>query len=100
MPRDRPQAGYKAKISGGTLTLTGNAKGDKLVLELKKGRPGTLQIDVGANGTVNFAFARILFTAIVVNAGGGNDTVSIVEKNGAFTTEEVTQRAAAPGATR
>ena len=91
------QAGYKAKISGGTLTLTGNAKGDKLVLKLKKGRPGTLQIDVGANGTVNFAFARILFTAIVVNAGGGNDTVSIVEKNGAFTTEEVTQLSGGSG---
>jgi Ca2+-binding RTX toxin-like protein len=91
------QAGYKAKISGGTLTLTGNAKSDKLVLKLKKGSPGTLQIDVGANGTVNFAFARILFTTIVVNAGGGNDTVSIVEKNGIFTTEEVTQLSGGSG---
>jgi Ca2+-binding RTX toxin-like protein len=91
------QAGYKAKISGGTLTLTGNVKSDKLVLKLKKGRPGTLQIDVGANGTVNFAFARILFTTIVVNAGGGNDTVSIVEKNGVFTTEEVTRLSGGSG---
>ena len=91
------QAGYKAKIAGGTLTLTGNAKSDKLVLKLKKGRPGTLQIDVGANGTVNFAFARILFTEIVVNAGGGNDTVSIVEKNGVFTTEEVTRLSGGSG---
>ena len=91
------QAGYKAKISGGTLTLTGNVKSDKLVLKLKKGRPGTLQIDVGANGSVNFAFARILFTTIVVNAGGGNDTVTISEKNGVFTTEEVTRLSGGSG---
>jgi len=84
-------AGYKAKVAGGTLTLTGNAKSDKLVLRLKKGADGTLQIDVGANGSVNFAFARSLFTTIVVRAGGGKDTVTIAESNGAFTTEEATE---------
>ena len=60
-------AGYTAKIAGGTLTLTGNAAGDKLLLRLKPGAPGRLQVDVGANGSVNFEFARSKFTKIVVN---------------------------------
>ena len=83
-------AGYKAKIAGGTLTLTGTKKGEKVALRLKKGAPGKLQIDVGANGSAEFTFNRSAFTAIVVNAGAGNDTVTISEKNGAFTTLENT----------
>ena len=85
------QAAYKAKITAGTLTLTGNAKSDRLTLRLKKGAPGILQVDVGSNGSADFAFARRLFTTIRVNAGGGNDTVTIVDKYGAFTTEEATE---------
>ncbi len=85
------QASYKAKVSGGTLTLTGNSKGDKLVLRLKKGARTTLLVDVGANGSVDFTFARKRFSKIIVNAGGGNDTVTISEKYGVFTTEEATQ---------
>ena len=90
-------AGYKAKIAGGTLTLTGNSKGDKLVLRLKKGSNGTLQADVGANGTADFSFARKRFTKIVVNAGGGADAVTISDKNGAFTTQETTRLNGGPG---
>jgi Ca2+-binding RTX toxin-like protein len=93
-------ASYKAKVAGGTLTLTGNKKGDKLTLRLKKHAAGTLQVDVGANGSVDFAFKRSGFAAIVVNAGAGNDTVTISEKNGIFTTLENTSIFGGPGLDR
>jgi len=84
-------AGYKARVSGGTLTLTGNAKGDRLALRLKRGAPGILQVDVGANGSTELSFRRSRFGVIVVNAGGGDDVVTIVERYGAFTTTELTR---------
>ena len=83
-------ASYKAKITGGVLTFTGNAASDKLVLRLKPGGETKLQGDVGGNGTAEFEFGRGLFTSIVVNAGGGNDAVVVSEANGVFTTTEAT----------
>ncbi len=83
-------AKYKAKIAGGKLTLTGDRKSDKLTLKLRKGAPGILQVDVGSNGSVEFALRRSRFTQIVVSAGGGTDTVTVSEKNGAFTNTEFT----------
>ena len=73
-------AAYSAKVSGGTLKITGNGAGDKLALRLQKGNKNVLVVDVKANGTADFSFARSAFRRIVVNAGGGNDTVSIVER--------------------
>ncbi len=84
-------AAVKAKVAGGTLTVTGTNKADKVTLKLRKGKKSVLQVDVGSNGSVEFAFARSLFTSIVVSAGGGNDTVTISEQNGAFTNEEATR---------
>jgi hypothetical protein len=75
-------ASYKAKISGGVLTFTGNAVGDKLVLGLKPGGETKLQGDVAGHAGVEFEFGRGLFTSIVVNAGGGNDVVLVSEGNG------------------
>jgi Ca2+-binding RTX toxin-like protein len=83
-------ASYKAKITGGALTFTGNGAGDKHVLRLKPGGATKVQADVGGNGTVDFEFGRGLFTSIVVNAGGGNDVVLIKEAFGVFTTTEAT----------
>ena len=50
-------ASYKAKITGGVLTFTGNAASDKLVLRLKPGGETKLQGDVGGNGTAEFESA-------------------------------------------
>ena len=83
-------AAYTAKVGGGTLKITGNGAGDKLALRLQKGNRNELVVDVKANGSADFSFDRSTFRRIVVNAGGGNDTVSIVEKNGAFTNKEKT----------
>jgi Ca2+-binding RTX toxin-like protein len=87
---DPAEARYTAKVSGGTLTLTGDGKSDKLTLKLKKRVSGTLLVDVGSDGKAELRFPRSRFTAIVVNAGGGADTVTISEQNGAFTTIEAT----------
>ncbi len=80
----------KAKVAGGTLTVTGTSKGNKITLRLKAGAAGKLVVDVGSNGTADFTFNRSSFAAIVVNAGAGNDTVTISEKSGVFTLFENT----------
>jgi Ca2+-binding RTX toxin-like protein len=80
----------KAKVAGGTLTVTGTSKANKITLRLKAGAAGKLVVDVGSNGTADFTFNRSSFAAIVVNAGAGNDTVTISEKSGVFTLFENT----------
>ena len=80
----------KAKVAGGKLTVTGTSKGNKITLRLKAGAAGKLVVDVGSNGTADFTFNRSSFGAIVVNAGAGNDTVTISEKSGVFTLFENT----------
>ena len=83
-------AAYSARVEAGTLTLKGNAATDKLVLRLAPGTPGTLQADVGADGTADFSFDRNTFTAIDVEAGAGDDDVRIDQSGGTFTDEHVT----------
>ncbi len=90
-------AAYKARISKGTLTLTGNGKGEKLQLRLRPGNKNVLQVDVGLNGTSDFSLDRRRFKRIVVNAGGGVDTISIAETFGAFTNTEKTTLNGGPG---
>jgi Ca2+-binding RTX toxin-like protein len=94
---DRADAAYTAQISHGTLLVTGNGASDQLELRLKPGSPSTLQLDVGANGSANFSFARNRFKRIVVDAGGGSDVVRISETNGAFTNKERTTLRGGPG---
>ncbi len=90
-------AGYKGKIAGGTLTLTGDKKGGKVTLLLKKRAPGTLVVDVGSNGSADLAFARSRFTRVTLNAGAGNDVVTISGKNGVFANQELTRVNGGPG---
>ena len=63
------------QVQGGTLELIGNGAGDKLSLASSPSDPGQLLVDVGEDGTIDFAFNRSTFDAIDVQAGGGNDTV-------------------------
>jgi Ca2+-binding RTX toxin-like protein len=86
----RADAATTGGVSNETLTLTGDAASDKLALRLKPGAPGTLQMDVGDDGTADKSFSRSTFTKIVVNTGGGNDVVRIDEVNGVFTDIEAT----------
>jgi hypothetical protein len=87
------QAAYSARVVAGTLELTGNGASDKLALRL--GSPTTLVADVGADGTADFSFDRSTFTAIDVQAGGGDDEVRIDQSGGALTDEAVTMNGGA-----
>jgi Ca2+-binding RTX toxin-like protein len=87
---DPALAAYTAQVSNGTLQVTGNGAGDTLALRLAPGDPQTLQLDVGDDGTADFAFDRGAFTAVDVQGGGGDDTIRIDQLNGLFTDEAVT----------
>jgi Ca2+-binding RTX toxin-like protein len=83
-------AASTAGVQGGVLKITGNGASDKLALRLQAGSPGTLQVDVGEDGTADFSFDRSTFTAIDVEAGGGDDEVVVDQSNGTFTDEALT----------
>jgi Ca2+-binding RTX toxin-like protein len=83
-------AAYTAKVQNGTLKLVGDAASDKLALRLAPGSPSTLQVDVGDDGTTDFAFDRSTFTAIDVEGGGGDDTIRVDQSNGLFTDDALT----------
>jgi Ca2+-binding RTX toxin-like protein len=69
----------------GVLTVEGTPASDKIALRLRAGDPGTLQVDVGDDGSAEFSFDRERVTSIAVAAGAGNDLVCIDDGNGAFT---------------
>jgi Ca2+-binding RTX toxin-like protein len=69
----------------GLLTIQGTEGNDKIALRLRAGDPGTLEIDVGDDGSADFSFERSRIAAILVAAGAGDDTVRIDDSQGAFT---------------
>jgi Ca2+-binding RTX toxin-like protein len=87
---DSARADYTAEVQGGTLTLTGDAASEELVLRLAPGAPGTLEADVGGDGTADHSFDRATFTTIDVLARGGDDQVRVDQQSGAFTDEFLT----------
>jgi Ca2+-binding RTX toxin-like protein len=77
---------FKApKIKAGVLSISGTKASEKIALRLQAGEPGTLEVDVGDDGSADFSFERAKIARITVNAKGGNDRVRIDEGNGAFT---------------
>ena len=78
----------KGKIRNGTLTVTGTSGNDTISLGLRAGDPTTLVVDDGS-GVPSF-FNRSQFDSIEVNAGAGDDAVSIDESGGTFTDTEAT----------
>jgi Ca2+-binding RTX toxin-like protein len=87
---DPALAAVTAQVQAGTLQVNGDGASDKIALRLAPGAPSTLQVDVGDDGTADFAFDRGTFTAIDVAAGGGDDTLRIDQSGGLFTDEAVT----------
>src|SRR5436190_22406591 len=71
-------AAYTARVQGGTLKVTGDGVSDKLAL-LVSGSSNTVQVDVGEDNTVDVSFDRTTFTAIDVQAGGGDDEIRVVQ---------------------
>ena len=87
---DPALASYDAHVQNGTLQITGNGASDKLALRLEPGAPNILQVDVGEDGTTDFAFDRNTFNAINVQGGGGNDEIRIDQSGGSFADDAVT----------
>ncbi len=73
------------KLKHGVLMVRGTNASDKLALRLQPGNPGTLQVDVGDDGTGDFSFDRSKITKIIVKAKSGDDSIRIDDSNGAFT---------------
>ena len=85
--RNRPMDSRfkRPKLRRGVLSIVGTAASDKIALRLKAGYPGTLQVDVGDDGSADFSFDRKKVAKIAVAARAGNDSVRIDESNGIFT---------------
>jgi Ca2+-binding RTX toxin-like protein len=71
---DRASADYTARVQAGTLQLTGDAGSDTLTLG--QGSAANA-LDVIVNGQLVSTFDRATFTAVAVDARGGNDTVGV-----------------------
>jgi Ca2+-binding RTX toxin-like protein len=67
------------------LTIEGSEASDAIALRLQAGDPGVLEVDVGADGSADFSFARKRIASIAVDGRAGDDLVRIDESNGAFT---------------
>jgi Ca2+-binding RTX toxin-like protein len=80
----------KGHVKQRTLTVIGTPRSETIVLRLKAGNPNRLQVDVGNNGSPDWAFNRNRFNRIFVFALGGEDRVLIDEANGVFTDTEAT----------
>ena len=89
-PPRQALASTTAGVQGQTLQIKGDGADNKVSLRLDPTNPSVLQVDVGEDGTVDFAFDRNAFTAINVQAGGGNDDVRIDGSAGSFADQQLT----------
>jgi Ca2+-binding RTX toxin-like protein len=80
-------ASYSAKVTNGTLQITGSNASDTLVLTTS---PTQIVGDVGGDGTTDFSFDLSSFNALNVSAGGGDDTVRFVSGGGTLSGDTVT----------
>jgi hypothetical protein len=76
----------QAEVVEGTLLVTGSPAPDKITLRLNAANTNQLQVDVGDDGSADFAFDQTTFRAITVRGGNGDDTIRMNETNGVFTT--------------
>ena len=79
-----------ASVSRGTLTVTGSEADDRIALLLAPGEAGTLQVDLGDDGTADFEFDRATFDRIDVLARNGDDRFRVNQVNGPFADETIT----------
>ena len=90
-------AALTVRIANGTLMISGTNASERVALRLKQGSPGTLQVDLGANGSVDRSVQRNRFTKIQILVGGGADAVTLDESKGAFWNTEQTRLNDGPG---
>lgn len=80
----------RAQVVDGTLRVTGSPFADEIVLRASATDPNRLQVDAGDDGTADFTFDLGSFGSIDVDAGRGDDVVTLDTANGAFTTAKLT----------
>jgi predicted ester cyclase len=68
-------ASYTASVQGTTLEVKGDKASDKLAIVPASAT--TLALDVGADGTIDFSFDRGTFDKVHVDAGDGDDEVTV-----------------------
>ena len=78
-------------LTDGTLRISGSPLANTIVLRVSATDRTQLQVDVGDDGTADETFDLNTFRAIDVEAGNGNDTVTIDQANGIFTTSKATR---------
>jgi hypothetical protein len=71
-------------LENGVLTVTGTNASDNIALRLQAGQPGTLQVDLGDDGSADFSFARAAVARIALDGGNSGDRLRIDESNGVF----------------
>jgi len=71
-------------IVNGVLSIKGTREDDRIALRLQAGAANLLQVDFGNDGSAEFTVDRTDVTSIVVDAGAGDDSVSVDESNGQF----------------
>ena len=79
------------QVTDGTLRVSGGPSADEIALRLSAADPDKLQVDVGDNGSADFAVDLAQFRVIEVTGGNGADTIRIDQVNGAFTATETTR---------
>ena len=76
-----------AVVFNDTLTVITGSGHDRLALRLAPGAPGTLDVDLGDDGSADRSFDRSTFSRVTVILGSGNDTFRVDQVNGAFADE-------------
>jgi len=77
---DEASAAYTARVQAGTLQITGDAASDTLVV----GQDGATTISVVVNNQLLASFDRGTFSAVAIDARGGNDAVRILNMSTAL----------------
>lgn len=78
-----------ARVRARALIVSGTSGPD--VIAVGRTRAGRIGVDVGADGSPEFAFPRATFETVDVRGGAGDDRLSINERFGAFTDDKRTR---------
>jgi Ca2+-binding RTX toxin-like protein len=82
---DRAAAASTVALEHGTLTIKGDAASDRLALRARPAAGGTLEVDLGDDGSADSTIKLRKLERIRVRAGGGDDAVRLDESSVAFT---------------
>jgi hypothetical protein len=91
MPAAAARPTVRAQVYDNTLRISGTPFSDVVALRLNALDRNQVQVDVGDDGSAEFAFDLATFEAIHVASASGDDTVRIDQVNGAFTTAKATR---------